>query len=122
MNFTKEDIINDLDISLLDEQLKEQTVGAFLITLQQRTGQAVSDQLSDGSNALHTAAKHGRAAPLICALIKEGVDPASRNDAGLTPADVAEEKGHTLQATLLNRATDDKRKRDLSQQQQQKQG
>ena len=47
MNFTKEDIVNALGISLLDPQLQEQTVGAFLITLEQRTGQAVSDQLSD---------------------------------------------------------------------------
>ena len=47
MNFTKEDIINALGISLLGPELQEQTVGAFLITLQKRTGQAVSDQLSD---------------------------------------------------------------------------
>ena len=68
------------------------------------------------NNALHSAAKHGKAVPLICALIKEGVDPTARNRAGQTPADVAREAGHALQTTLLDRAAEDKRKRDLQQQ------
>ena len=74
---------------------------------------------TDGANALHSAAHDAKAVPLVCALIKEGVDPAATNDAGQTPADVARERGHALQATLLGRAADDKRKRDLKQQQQQ---
>ena len=74
-----------------------------------------------GCNALHSAAMHGKAAPLICALIKEGVDPTAKTDHDQTPAEAALEAGHTLQATLLNRAADDKRKRDLQQQQQQQQ-
>ena len=66
----------------------------------------------DGGNALHYGAEYGKAVPLICALIKEGVNPAARNKAGQTPAEVAREAGHTLQATLLERAADDKRRRD----------
>ena len=72
-----------------------------------------------GNNALHAAARDGKAVPLICALIKEGVDPTAINDAGQTPAETAREAGHTLHVTLLDRAADDKRKRDLKQQQQQ---
>ena len=71
-------------------------------------------QDSDGDNALHCAAYNGKAVPLICALIKAGVDPTARTHAGQTPADMASEQGHTLQATLLERAADDKRKRDLA--------
>ena len=67
----------------------------------------------NGNNPLHTAAETGRAVPVICALIKEGVDPTTRNRAGQIPAEVASEAGHALQATLLERAADDKRKRDL---------
>ena len=51
---------------------------------------------------------------LLCALIKEGVDSTAVNDGGQTPGDVAREAGHALQATLLDRAADDKRKRDLA--------
>ena len=79
----------------------------------------VQYQDTDGDNALHDAAHEGKPVPLICALIKEGVDPAAMNSAGQTPADLAREAGHTLQATLLDRAAEDKRKRDLQQQQQQ---
>ena len=78
----------------------------------------VQSQTDGRNNALHTAAHQGKAVPLICALIKEGVDPTVRNDAGQTPADLAREAGHTLQASLLDRAADDKRKRDLQQQRQ----
>ena len=67
----------------------------------------------NGHNALHAAAHQGRAVPLICALIKEGVDPSHTSNAGHTPADKAHEAGHTLQATLLDRAAEDKRKRNL---------
>ena len=81
----------------------------------------VSYQDAHGNNALHQAGHNGKAAPLICSLIKEGVDPTAVNDDGQTPADVAHEEGHALQATLLNRAAEDKRKRDLQQQQQQHQ-
>ena len=68
---------------------------------------------TEGNNALHIDAIEGRPVPLICALIKEGVDPAARNDYGQTPGDVACEAGHTLHATLLDRAADDKRRRTL---------
>ena len=67
----------------------------------------------NGNNALHTAAEYSKAVPLICALIKEGVDLTALNNSGQMPADVASEAGHTLQATLLNRAAEDKRERDL---------
>ena len=77
----------------------------------------VTHRTSEEDNALHYAAQEGRAVPLICAFIKEGVDPTASNTAGQTPADVAREAGHALQATLLERAADDKRKRDLQQQQ-----
>ena len=76
----------------------------------------VSHQDENGQNALHAAAELGKAVPLICALIKEGVDPTAINNAGQTPADVAHEAGHVLQATLLNRAAEDKRRRDPQQQ------
>ena len=76
----------------------------------------VRHQRADGTNALHSAARDGKAVPLICALIKEGVDPTTRNNADQTPADMASEAGHTLQATLLERAAEDKRRRDLQQQ------
>ena len=57
----------------------------------------------------------------MCSLIKEGVDPKATNMTGRTPAYEASEAGHALQATLLERAADDKRKRDLQQQQQHQQ-
>ena len=75
----------------------------------------LQNRTPDGNTALHHGAQQGKAVPLICALIREGVDPTTRNKAGQTPAEVASEAGHTLQATLLNRAADDKRKRDLQQ-------
>ena len=73
----------------------------------------VQSRSPHGDNALHFAARNGKAVPLICALIKEGVDPTTLNKAGHTPAAVASEAGHTLQTALLERAADDKRKRDL---------
>ena len=48
----------------------------------------------------------------MCALIKDGVDPTARNYIGQTPADMARQAGHALQATLLDRAAEDKRKRE----------
>ena len=75
----------------------------------------------NGDNALHRAAYDGKTVILVCALIKEGVDPTHRNKAGQTPAEVASEAGHTLQATLRHRAAEDQRRRDQQQQQQQQQ-
>lgn len=75
----------------------------------------IGHQSPAGRNALHYAAQVGKAIPLVCALIKEGVDPTAKDEDGLTPADVAREKGHLLQAALLERAAEDKRKRDLQQ-------
>ena len=63
-------------------------------------------------NALHDAGCYRRQAPLICALIKHGVDPTAVNARGQTPAEMVRQAGHTLQATLLDRASEDKRKRD----------
>ena len=60
-------------------------------------------------NALHHVAAQGKAVPLICALIKQGVDPTARNSHGQIPADVAQQRGHALQATLLSRAAEDAR-------------
>ena len=71
-----------------------------------------------GNDALHAAAHNGKAVPLICALIKEGVDCTAQNCADQTPAGAAREAGHALQAALLERAAEDKRKRNLKQQQQ----
>ena len=69
------------------------------------------------NNVLHTAAFVGKTVPTICALIKEGGDPTALNEQNETPADTARRAGHTLQATLLTRAAEDKRRRDLQQQQ-----
>ena len=74
-------------------------------------------QKSNGDTALHSAVQLNRAVPLICALLKEGVDPIVKNNAGQTPADMAREEGRALLATLLDRAAEDKRKRELLQQQ-----
>ena len=71
-----------------------------------------------GNHALHRAAHNGKAIPLMCALIKEGVDFKAHNFANQTPVEAAREAGHALQTTLLDRAADDKRKHDLKQQQQ----
>ena len=76
----------------------------------------VQSKSPGGDNALHFAARHGKAVPLICALIKEGVDPTATNLFDQTPTDVAREAGHTLQATLLDRAAEGKRRRELQQQ------
>ena len=65
----------------------------------------------NGVNALHAAAIYGKPVPLVCALIKEGVDPTAKNSNGQTPADVATESGHALQAKLLQRAAEDAYKR-----------
>ena len=108
------------EISLLDSVKDTATLQAMRSLVLDMSA-LVRFQDRVGYNALHAAACYGRAIPLICALIKEGVDPTARNKAGQTPAHVASEAGHTLQATLLERAADDKRKRDLLQQQQQQQ-
>ena len=48
-----------------------------------------------------------RSAPLLCRLIKMGVNQDARTVHGQTPADKAREKGHTLLAQLLDRAAQD---------------
>ena len=75
----------------------------------------ILSQDASGIGCLHAAAAEGKLVPLLCALIKEGVDTAAVNSAGPTPADMAREAAHTLQATLLDRAAKDKRKGDLKQ-------
>jgi uncharacterized protein len=59
---------------------------------------------SAGNTCLHVAAEHNYPAPVLCLLIKAGVDMQAVNSAGQTAAQVAEGKGHTLAAALLNRA------------------
>jgi uncharacterized protein len=60
-----------------------------------------------GDTCLHTAARHGRSAPVVCTLIKAGVDISAVNHSNQTAAQVAEERGHKLIAALLTRAAQD---------------
>jgi ankyrin repeat protein len=60
-----------------------------------------------GNTALHVAAVHKFAAPVLCLLIKAGVDLHALNSAGMTAAKVAADSGNTLAAALLTRAARD---------------
>jgi uncharacterized protein len=57
-----------------------------------------------GDTCLHKAARHGLSAPVICLLIKAGIDIRALNETGQTAAQVAHDKGNTLIEQLLNRA------------------
>ena len=61
-----------------------------------------------GNSVLHSAIKRDRPVPVICKLLKLGVDPLAKNRHGQTPADLARSKGQTLIAQLLDRAAQDK--------------
>jgi ankyrin repeat protein len=56
---------------------------------------------------LHVAAAHKLTAPVLCLLIKAGVDLRALNDDGETAAEVASSNGNTLAAALLTRAAAD---------------
>ena len=56
-----------------------------------------------GNTALHLAAARGTRIPIILRMVATGFDCSALNDLGQTPADVARETGHALQATLLDR-------------------
>jgi uncharacterized protein len=57
-----------------------------------------------GDTCLHKAAAHALPVPVVCLLIKAGVDLLAVNNAGKTAAQVAHAKGHALIEQILNRA------------------
>eukprot|EP00953_Heterococcus_sp_UTEX-ZZ885_P023551 12933-Heterococcus_DN1.PRE.4 len=57
-----------------------------------------------GDNCLHTAVRHNLPVPVICLLIKAGVDLHALNDYNETAADIAHEKNYKFIEQLLNRA------------------
>jgi Ankyrin repeats (3 copies) len=57
-----------------------------------------------GSTALHVAAKHSYAVPVLCLQTKAGVDLQAVDAEGRTAAQVAATVGNRLAATLLTRA------------------
>jgi uncharacterized protein len=71
------------------------------------TGADVHKTTDRGNTALHVAAAHKFAAPVLCLLIKAGVDLRAVNGAGKTAAQVAADSGNTLAAALLMRAARD---------------
>jgi uncharacterized protein len=67
-------------------------------------GADVRKVTSAGNTVLHVAAAHDYAVPVICLLIKAGVNLHAKNAAGATAAEVAKAKRHHLIEQLLNRA------------------
>jgi ankyrin repeat protein len=64
-----------------------------------------------GVSALQVAAAHGHPAAVLCLLIKAGADlhytsTEVQHYAGMTAADIAAQRGHTLAAALLRRAAE----------------
>jgi uncharacterized protein len=55
-----------------------------------------------GDTCLHVAARHSYAAPVLCLLIKAGVDLLAVNSSGKTAAQLAHDRGHVLIEQLLN--------------------
>lgn len=47
MNYTREQLIEKLGLGALDENAQEIVLGTFLQTLEMRTGQAITEQLSE---------------------------------------------------------------------------
>jgi uncharacterized protein len=70
-------------------------------------GADVHRTTDQGGTCLHTAAALNYPAPVICLLIKAGVDLRAVNSKGKTAAAVAHDKGNTLAAALLDRAARD---------------
>jgi uncharacterized protein len=58
----------------------------------------------NGDTCLHKAAAHGYVAPVVCLLIKAGVDLHAVNKEGKIAAQLAHDTEHTLIEQLLNRA------------------
>jgi ankyrin repeat protein len=58
---------------------------------------------ANGDTCLHIGGRHGHAAPVMCLLIKAGVDVNAVNHQGQTAAKVADEHGSELAAALLRR-------------------
>jgi ankyrin repeat protein len=82
------------------------TVAAVQMLLSK--GATVDETMEPGGyNPLHSAACYGQPVSVICMLIKAGADPTALDDAGETPAQVAEREGNTLAAQLLARAARD---------------
>lgn len=69
-------------------------------------GVSVTAVDSDGDTVLHCVGMRGGSRsimrPIIKAMLKAGANPALRNKAGLTAAQVAREEGHNSTATLLD--------------------
>jgi uncharacterized protein len=87
------------------------TVTALMLADKAATLQAVLAAGADvhrttslGNTCLHVAAVHNYPAPVICLLIKAGVDLQATNRYSQTAAQLAEQHGRTLIAALLNRA------------------
>jgi ankyrin repeat protein len=57
-----------------------------------------------GDTCLHKAARHGLSAPVVCLLIKAGVNLHALNKKSKTAAQVARQYGNKLIEQLLNRA------------------
>jgi ankyrin repeat protein len=67
-------------------------------------GADVHKTTDTGNTALHVAAKHKHTAPILCLLIKAGVNLSAVNSAGVTAAELAVQCGNELAAALLKRA------------------
>jgi uncharacterized protein len=61
----------------------------------------------NGNTTLHAAALAGYSAPVLCLLIKAGVNLHAANSDSKTAAQVAHDKGHTLAESLIYRAAQD---------------
>jgi ankyrin repeat protein len=66
-------------------------------------GAPVNARQQKGWTALHSAAQHGDQA-MVELLLKYGANPNARDEHGLTPDEIADEKGHTEIAERLRAA------------------
>jgi ankyrin repeat protein len=67
-------------------------------------GADVHVRTEKGDTCLHAAARHEASAPVMCLLIKAGIDLGAVNSVGKTTAQLAHDGGHTLIEQLLSRA------------------
>jgi uncharacterized protein len=72
-------------------------------------GADVNMTTDGGNTCLHKAAVHGSAAPVVCLLIKAGVDLHAVDSSSKTAAQLAHDAGNVLIEQLLNRAAQQKR-------------